>query len=321
MSRNISSNTINTRDGLLTALVAQTSDIAPEMRDNNVLYWREPFEGAYDTIKDIPATLSRGVARSVVARAHFTGANILYDPPDYYSKHEWRLDSAIVEQKEAGEHATITFTWYSDPNGKEDDDPSTDPIVSWTLSYGQSNVNVLAYCTNSDPLSSDTQGYTTGESYASRIQAWWNQPQDTAYYQPAYKFVSALGAGKIQELGLAEKAIAKKLQQGRNPMRHYPIITKTSVYPNQKLDSFDIPRLDELAGSGDLSDSPFSGSTVYKDWLKVGLTYNYNGQTNSTTITETWWGAEEWDEDFYSSTAAVRWEFGKVNDAKIRGNL
>lgn len=305
--------TIDTH-GVLTKSIRQCSQQSPELLQDGTMVFREEFKGPMEELQDIPSGLTPGAKRSQVITAAKYSSRL--DPPDPFTGTSWRLRSCMVEELEAGDHAKITFIWGSDKNDK-DSSQDDNKVEQWSLSYGQETVSVLAYCTNADlPTQAPGGGFVQGESYACRIQAWWNQPQDTAYYQPAYKFVSALGAGKVQELGKAEKAIARKLQQGRNPMRHYPILTKTTTYLDSRKTGIDIDNIDYIE-RGSTWDSGCPIDTSDWEWLKVGMTYSYNSKANSTTVTETWWGAKEWDKEFYSSDTNIRWEFGKVNDTKI----
>lgn len=302
--------------GVLSKSIRQSSEQSPEFLQDGTMIFREVFKGPTSELKDVPKTLSVGVKRSTIITAAKYDQRI--NPPEPFQGTSWKLRSCMVDEEEAGDHSTITFIWGSN---KDDLDAGDDnKVVQWNLAYGQETVNVLAYCTNADlPTQAPAGGFVEGESYACRIQAWWNQPQDTAYYQPAYKFVSALGAGNVQELGKAEKAIARKLQQGRNPMRHYPILTKTTTYLDVKKEGVALSSIDYIE-SGNSWDNGCPIETSGWDWLKVGMTYNYNSKANSTTITETWWGAQDWDEDFYSANQNRRWQFGGVNDAAISAN-
>lgn len=304
---------VDAQTGVLSKSVRQPSEQNPEFLSDGTMVFREVYKGPTADLKDVPKTLSVGAKRStIITAADYTDR---IAAPDPFTGTSWRLRSCMVEELEAGDHSRITFIWGSNKDDLDAGDDNT--VVQWNLSYGQETVSVLAYCTNADlPTEAPAGGFVSGESYASRIQAWWNQPQDTAYYQPAYKFVSALGAGNVQELGRAEKAIAKKMQQGRNPMRHYPILTKTTTYLDKRKTDVSISDIDYIAsGSSWHTGCPID--TGGWDWLKVGMTYNYNDKSNSTTVTETWWGAKDWDEDFYSANSNVRWEFGQVNDAKV----
>ena len=302
-------------EGVLGVFVAQPGDQSPEMMADGSLVWRETYKGPYKIAKNILASDGKGQTRQrILAYAPTALANAVrrFTEPTPNTNCPWRLMSARVQELEAGDHCLLTFVWVS---SEKDNESLDDGFTQWNLSFGQESINVLAYCTNVEPpTEAPGFGYVSGESYQSRIQAWWNQPQDTAYYQPSYRFVSALGAGQVQSLGKAEIAIARKMQQGRNPMLHYPIITKTTTYLGKKtyvsLNTLDV--IDEPTGSPFITDG--------WEFLKVGQTYNYNSKADQTVITVTWWGAKKWDEDFYSPDPNRRWQFGQVNDAALSGN-
>lgn len=79
--------------------------------------------------------------------------------------------------------------------------------------------------------------------------------------------------------------------------------------------------------SAQLSGCPYTfpkkdGKDVWQ-WLKVGdtMTESKDKKTNTVTFTreEIWWGAKEWDVNFYGNVAfnhqqldTCRWELGKV---------
>ena len=235
---------------------------------------------------------------------------------------EWVIDSYSIEEcNPAGLMCIfrVKFKKVQEEDG-EDSDPD---YTYWSCNMQASQIDVLAYCSNrpKDGVSG-TPGEEDGGTYATRIQTWYNQPTDTSFLKPKYKFQSIVGAGREDELNDAEKAIAKKLEAGKSPLRHYPVIVKNQVYSGKPKINFDL--IDRIVtetqmNRGLKSDERNPFDLDGWEWLCTGINSEYNTQTQTTRVSTEYTGAflasgaaasgSGWDKDFYGPD---RWEFGEV---------
>lgn len=213
------------------------------------------------------------------------------------------IDSYSIEETDAGLMSIVRVKFKRaalESSQQEDPDPD---YTYWTCNMAQTQIDVLAYCTNT----SDTSGQGGEEqgSFATNIQTWMNQTEDTAVLKPEWKYQSVLGAKEIKTLNAAEIAIAQKLIAGKSPLRHYPVVVRNEVYSAKPKVEFDL--IDHI---GDPPDCPFT--LIGWKWLCTGINVNYNSYTNMTQVATEWTGSTEWDVNFYGESPD-RWEFGKVD--------
>ena len=243
---------------------------------------------------------------------------VMYPPED--STNSYVIDSYTVEEcNPAGLMCIVRVRFKR--GAKEEEDPEPD-YTYWQCKMQPTQLDVLAYCSNKPKQAgtSEKPGADKG-TYSTRIQAWWNQPTDTAFLKPEYKFQSIVGAEEIGELNSAETQIAKYLEAGQKPLRHYPVIVKKQVYTDKP--SIDFSLIDHIVTKTQMNRGLKSNERnpfvlTGWEWLCTGIDADYNTTTNTTTVSTEYTGSKSWDRHFYGETAAAadekRWEFGEVYD-------
>lgn len=240
---------------------------------------------------------------------------------------EWVIDSYTVEEcNPAGLMCIFRVKFRKVKN--EDGEDSEPDYTYWQCKMQSTQINVLAYCSNkpkqsggggSDPKPAGEDGGT----YTTRIQTWWNQPTDTAWLKPQYKFQSVVGTNKIETLNKAEIEIAKYLERSENPNRHFPVIVKRQVYSGKP--TVDFSEIDHIVTTIDINSHTKAGEACpFKNlgdwnWLCTGIDVEYNSTTKVSTVTTEYTGsATPWNNRFYGSENGQgvnkRWEFGEVYD-------
>ena len=239
----------------------------------------------------------------------------LLRPRGNNSDPKYVLDSWSMEECEAGKHCIVRVHFVED--GSDDDEPD---YTYWQCRMQPTQIDVLAYCSNKAKQGETGEpGEQDKGTYATRIQAWWNQPTDTAWLKPTYRFQSIVGANNIQQLNSAETKIAKYLEAGDKPLRHYPVIIKKQVYTGKPKIKFDL--IDHIVtesqmndGLKDSEENPFDLDGW--EWLCTGIDAEYNTTTKTTTVSTEYTGSESWDKHFYGDEDAQgdakRWAFGAV---------
>lgn len=233
---------------------------------------------------------------------------------------QWIIDSYVVEECNPAGLMCIVRVKFKKVEASEEDKPD---YTYWQCKMQPTQIDVLAYCSNK--AKQGETGKKPGEdkgTYATRIQAWWNQPTDTAFLKPEYKFQSIVGTESIEELNAAEEQIAKYLEAGQKPLRHYPVIVKKQVYTGKP--KIDFSLIDHIVtetqmNKGLKSDERNPFDLTGWEWLCTGIDADYNTTTNTTTVSTEYTGSEKWDKHFYgdknaSSADEKRWEFGAVYD-------
>lgn len=244
----------------------------------------------------------------------------MYPPED--STVAYVIDSYSVEECNPAGLMCIVRVKFKRVAKDEEEDSDPD-YTYWSCDMRASQIDVLAYCSNrpKDGVSG-TPGEEDGGTYSTRIQTWYNQPTDTSFLKPKYKFQSIVGAGREDELNDAEKAIAKKLEAGKTPLRHYPVIVKNQVYSGKPKINFDlIDRIvtENQMNKGLKSDERNPFDLDGWEWLCTGINSEYNSQTQTTRVSTEYTGTflasgtaasgSGWDKEFYGPD---RWEFGEV---------
>lgn len=234
---------------------------------------------------------------------------------------QWVIDSYTVEEcNPAGLMCIFRVKFKKvEESGEEEDKPD---YTYWQCKMQPTQIDVLAYCSNKAKQGESGAPGADKGTYATRIQAWWNQPTDTAFLKPEYKFQSIVGTEKIEELNAAETQIAKYLEAGQKPLRHYPVIVKKQVYTGKP--KIDFSLIDHIVTETQMNrglkndeENPFDLDGW--EWLCTGIDADYNTTTKVTTVSTEYTGSEKWDKHFYGETNASsadekRWEFGAVYD-------
>ena len=300
-------------NGILNEFVRQPSNSSPSNDSSSGYRYRESWKGPYSTAKELLKNVKPGSTTRSAFLAAMGSRDEEYAAPTALSGN-WYIDSVEVDEQAAGDHCIINVQYKEQENAPAEPQEEDGGTVVWNCTMVQSTVNVLAYCTNK--LDQDGNVDLTEETYAARIQSWHQQSLDTSQIQSTYQFQSALGIGKIEELNEAEVAIAKKLQAGKNPMRHYPQLTKTISWNGPPKDGQDKPVIDQVDIIDTPQNCPYDISKY--EWLLVGDTWNYDLRSNTTQHTLVWIGSwlddgndeSGWDKQFYDPTN--RWQFGNV---------
>lgn len=239
--------------------------------------------------------------------------------PMYGEGKEYVIDSYAVEECNPAGLMCIVRVKFKKVEASEEDKPD---YTYWQCKMQPTQIDVLAYCSNKAKEGETGKPGKDKGTYATRIQAWWNQPTDTAFLKPEYKFQSIVGTESIEKLNAAEEQIAKYLEAGQKPLRHYPVIVKKQVYTGKP--KIDFSLIDHIVtetqmNKGLKSDERNPFDLTGWEWLCTGIDADYNTTTNTTTVSTEYTGSEKWDKHFYgdknaSSADEKRWEFGAVYD-------
>ena len=313
--------------GVLTVCVQQVSDNSPAV-DYNSSRFTEKFKGPYGTLKDLPTTtFSPGKARTVPA-----GAVTFWNPPPLASGWQWIVQSASVNQVEAGEHAILTIVYGAEKTvtitGYTDDDNSE----TWNLSWGAYSVNPYAFCANDMIKDTPAKDYSTDwttTSWRKNIEDFFGSRKGD---KSEWQYVPN-NTDVILRLNEAECLVAQKVMSNTNATYHYPIVTHTTVkfkkspnetawtgesYPDTIGD--DIDHIKSLP-SGCPYDFPTTGDDKW-EFIKVAddITCEKTKHQIRWIRRTSYWGARKWDENFYGNTSfthsssltTCRWKIGEL---------
>ena len=250
--------------------------------------------------------------------------NSHYDAPIAPQSEEWTLVDAEVQESQAGDNAFLNLTWgvnTTTVSPGEEGEYLLDWHDQWSLSWQSQSYSLFAYCgyTGKGHVDSNDDRQMKGK-IASRtsITQWMNQTQESLNLKLNYQFYNGL---KPVKLNAAEINIAHKIDVGKtNPIFHYPILTKTSTaeYPlNQESEAmsalkFRMEQPDVITVPLQPFDVPtYPGIQSWK-WLCQGSNVSTveDPRTKKVTVTvsTSYWGAADWDENFYG--VQNRWQFG-----------
>ena len=248
-----------------------------------------------------------------------------YDTPTPPQSAEWTLADAEVQELQAGDNAMLNLTWgitttTISPGGEGE--YLLDWHDSWSLSWQSQTYSLFAYCgyDGEGHIDSVNDMNMLGKiASRSAIESWMNQPQE---YQNL-KAVGEFNDGSVvaKKLNAAELNIKSKIDVGKtNPIFHYPILTKTSSAEYQLNQTsqamsalkFRMEQPDVITVPLQPFDVPtYPGVQSWK-WLCQGSNVSTveDPRTKKVTVTvsTSYWGAAEWDENFYG--VKNRWQFG-----------
>ena len=247
-----------------------------------------------------------------------------YDAPDAPLSEEWTLVDAEVQESQAGDNALLNITWgvnTTTVSPGEEGEYLLDWQDQWSLSWQTQSYSLFAYCgyTGKGHVDSTDDKQMKGK-IASRtsITQWMNQSQESLNLKLNYQFYSGLNPVK---LNAAEINIAHKIDVGKtNPVFHYPILTKTSTaeYPlNKSSEAMSavksrMEQPDVITGVTPPFYIPTYPGIQHWEWLcqgsNVSTVEDKRTKKVTVTVTTSYWGAAEWDVNFYG--IQNRWQFG-----------
>jgi hypothetical protein len=325
-------------NGILVNLVKQVSDNSPfingEEGDTDELI--VTYKGNYNVIKDYPATKFLPGTKLATAESTITLTE-QFDTPAPRNGFEWIIASAKVEELESGQHGLLTVNCRSSHIETTTEDAWTDDPKQdlWTLTWQSYNVTPYAFCKN-DPINDqklkDYKPDVSETAYSRNIQQFlesrYGKATDFSY------FVDPL-TKELYRLNEAEALVSKKIDAGVNAIRHYPIVvhqtakSKTfndlSGYTPDKVKYPDDlgNEIDKLILTVQPTGQPTGCPFTLEGWSFIKVAEDINCVKENTKLTyytkEVFWGAREWDENFYgrkdfnhNELETCRWELGKV---------
>lgn len=347
MSKNpISTNRTATvsANGILDCWVQQPVDNSPSESSAGVVTYQEKFKGPYSKGKEL---LDRIKVGDTLASAHTSlGATVsggiqnAYDAPTPPTRNNktltWIVSGIRVQEAEAGDHCFIYVDYTAQFIGWEVNTLyEIDERNVWSLSWQSYSVSPFAFCSNEQhndiPVSPSGLGYepnwtlpamrehielfknSIGGKFTGAANAWVYKTMAQAYY-----------------LNPTEIEIAKKIDLGKSPVYHYPILVHTTAKQGGVNVNYDETLGEDLDHIVDLPlDCPYKfdeDSTDEEDkwkWIKVGDDMTQTKTKSNTTFErkQIWWGFKDIDENFYGNEPFThdengikngRWELGKL---------
>lgn len=332
--------------GTLNALVLQPYEQAPSIGEDGWPKMQEIWKGPFLILKDIAQHDIINKTREYALNLIKSTATVVgrYTTPDpgfdfqWNVPNQWIVSNVEVRELEAGDHAELrisyvsvtTYSGSSWGNGKDEKN-------TWSLDWQSYSVTPYAFCKN-DPVE-DPPAPNYDEQ--SQDTAWRKNIEDFFQSQSGdkskYEYDSTKDRAYFLALNPAERKVAKKVIDGKGAVYHYPVLkhhrewSKKFSSLSSRVDFPDIlgDEVDHIiaSNSAQLSACPYEfpkedGVDIWK-WLKVGdtMTESKDKKTNTVTFTrdEVWWGAKDWDVNFYgneefdhSKLDSCRWEIGKV---------
>ena len=244
------------------------SDESKETSDAGESTFNYILKGGYDALDALQDSLVQG--QTVV-----TG----------WFANSWHL------QRGKGNSGVLTITCVPDAGATEGQDPETLPLKEvWKIHAVRNDMSILAYC-----------GISEGNNPLRRQIEMWQKETDGAL---ADEYSFRKEDGSIEELTPASQKLAKKIAKGvESVVRFYPVLVRVRTYA--------APPPDCLQGIGRVGTPPVGSSlgTAKKpgslanrlndfQWLKMQDDCDETAD-GKWTRTESWWGAESWDENFY----------------------
>jgi hypothetical protein len=205
-----------------------------------------------------------------------------------------RLKSATLTRCEGG-LGVLEEVYGSDPSSASQTGRAEEIQTSWRFSTSPQDVSVYRYCGPSVGANANRR----------RIENWYsNYLASVAENDGGEGGVADVDF--FRSLTSADQEIARKLLEGKESvMRHFPTIQKITDYRGGGALAF-TGELDYAVDS--IPDAPAWMLERAAAWLKVQEDVDESGDGHRT-LTESWIGAAEFDEDFYGEN---RWEFGTI---------
>lgn len=332
--------------GTLNALVLQPYEQAPSIGQDGWPKMQEVWKGPFLILKDIAQydiiNKSREYALNLIkSTATVVGRYTTPDPGfdfQWNVPNQWIVRSVEVRELEAGDHAELHITYDSVSTYSGSDWGSgKDEKDTWNLDWQSYSITPYAFCKNDpveDPPASNYNDQSNDTAWRKNIEDFFqSQSGDKSKYQ----YDSTKDRTYFLALNPAERKVAKKVIDGKGAVYHYPVLKHHREW-SRKFSSLsaraDFPttlgdKIDHIidSGSAELSSCPYKfpredNKDVWK-WLKVGDTMTESKDKKTSTVTftrdEIWWGAKDWDANFYGNEEfdhtkldSCRWEIGKV---------
>jgi len=186
------------------------------------------------------------------------------------------VQSSVTEKIEA-DRAKWTVQYKTQLSGGGGE---SDPYTSqtWTMNMSQVEYPIEKFLSESD---------------ASEFQKWKNTDDE---HKAKFQYFAAMSQGAGPQYGdltgRALSAAQKTLNGLEAVLRFYPQATRTSNYKVKHTFSSRAGKLNHI------DSTPGSQFDVSCSWLKTGFDWAQNNDT-TWTLTETWMGAEKWDNELY----------------------
>lgn len=329
--------------GALACWVEQPADNALQEDSSGNVHYARIFKGPYENGKNLLNQIGHNSSMSEVEDALSSIVNRI-DPPACPTKYglsgQWKVDTVQIQELEAGAHCLLRVDFYNYVD-------TTDILGGqkietenlWNLSWQSYTVSPYAYCSNEEHHDQKV----TSQSYG----ASWMMPAMKSHIDKYFQRLDGNFEGGTEEAPIktysdngstmrymnpAECLIADKISIGKEPVFHFPVLTHQTATQYPRSNSGPIKYSEEVGGEIDYTlsavpaDCPYTFKQIQgKDWkwLKVGddVQCQKTDAYEKFTRTETWWGALDWDPNFYGNAPfshnypnliSCRWEIGRL---------
>lgn len=345
---------VKPNSGILNAWVQQPTSDAPVESSSGVPTYSEQFKGPYAEGKDI---LSKVRAGYTMAEAHAGMRQLLSNgilsayaapacPKVGNLDSDWIVDSIGVRELEPGDHCLLDIKYkasnslYDVQNLKVNEEKDV-----WSLTWQSYTVCPYAFCSNEEHIDTIVSPGANGAEYEpnwelsaqrSHIDSFRNLVEN--------KFHGANGAYIYTQgqqryyLNPTEVAVLKKVELGKQPVYHYPVLTHQTESSGRWTGGGSVlsyssavgQDIDHIVNANQLSGCPLDFSKGQQElkawqWIKVAdevtQTKSKKEHTVSYTRKEVFWGFKDIDINFYGNTAfehskqgilSSRWELGTL---------
>ena len=328
-------------NGVLTAFVQQPVANTPAEVGKNKIVYTEKWKGPYEKGKNILSSIKVG---DRLTKFHtFLGNKISrFDTPTcpmrYGEESFWVIESIKVDEHTAGAHCFITVDCVPHFTFSEAGDGLTEITEANTWSVTWQSYSVTPYEFASGEVHPTIVFDASQESHlninwdykASRtlINQFQTHGPDTASVtsdngDPVYVWTPNPRQPNIKNaLAGAEIALMKKINQNRNAVYHYPIVTHQTQYYGSVKSSFEDLGLDLDIVTALPGDCPYSfgkimtgNGEVEWTWIKIGddMQQTKTDTTTTFTRTERWAGYTDVDINYYGKDKFTHDEKGITN--------
>lgn len=208
-----------------------------ETMQNGDLKFQEKWKGQYETCRTVLSgllTKYTDVSRPTYSDFKTIASNRIesYSEPNPPSGGVWCLVDANVDELEAGVHGMLTMNWSYQLTSIQPlpPTPPDSDTTTWNIDWQSYNFSTYGYCAN-DPIEDPDDPPETANR--KNIEAVFNLQVELANLKNTYRYQDSLG--KIRQLNAHEQDIYNLVAQGKNPVFHYPIVTKVKTWHNQSL--------------------------------------------------------------------------------------
>ena len=329
-------------NGVLTAFVQQPVANTPAEVGKNKVVYTEKWKGPYEKGKNILSSIKVG---DRLTKFHtFLGNRISrFDTPTcpirYGEESFWVIESVKVDEHTAGAHCFITvdcvpyFTFSETETGLTENKEANTWSVTWQsysvtpYEFASGEVHPPIVFSDASEGGSDSHININWDYKASRTvinQYLTHNPNSSSATGDNGDIVYTWTPNPRQPhiknaLCGAEMALMKKINQNRNAVYHYPIVTHQTQYFGSVKASFG-----EIGGDLDImgalpEECPYEFTKVMTGngevewiWIKIGddMQQTKTDTTTTFTRTEKWAGYTDVDENYYGKERFAHDEAG-----------